>query len=939
MQWRPLTAFVLTLTIVAASFTAVIWPARPARGEETTFTATDDATLKSGSPNQNFGSDSTLDINDTRDGVVKFDISSIPASATITSAALKLKVTAINGSNSRIYNVHRVLSSWSEGSVTWNSPGSSSGTNFSASATDSESISSTGTYNYDVTTDVAAFVAGSASNHGWRVIWASNESGTNKQLDMGTRENSGNEPQLTVVYSSADTTAPAAVSNLTAAAASATSLTTTWTAPGDDGSTGTAASYDLRYATSAITSGNFSSASAATGEPTPAAVGGSESATVTGLAPNTLYYAALKTSDEVPNASTISNVPSAYTLANSPVAAAFGTATDTSIVTDWLSNSNAAATEYYVENQTASTNSGWITDTTWTATGLTAETSYIFRVKARNGAGTETAWVSLGTKATAASSSTSSSTVTATTSTTTSTTTTASAVPAATGPQLAAPTIAPAPEAAAIGAPGTTTPNTSTGETATAVPILPTVGDTAPPTIALDAAPEVTEQNKFTAAGEANEVAGEFSGVIASLAYSFDNGISWHPVTAAEGLGTANATFTITSPPLPDGTYDIRVRARDNSGNEGMTEQTQATIDVLPVIFGSAVLLKSSGDALATLQPTIIAGAPLRLIAAFEGGVTEAKAHLNEQEFALEPDAIKRRFSGTLTLTAPGAYSLKLAAQDGAGHTFDKEVGRVTVVPALKLVDYATQEALAGGTVTLEKYDEEAQVWRTDTTPGQSNPQETSEAGTVLFEAGRGVFRLRVSAAKYWNAVTSEFTLRNPAALTGAVRLPRRPWYKYLLPFLTRPAPVPADSVLAIAEPSIIKEARNIELAPKDTGSTERALDEFLGHRVLLTTVAAWNRSSQEQLVVLQRLQDRIGGDVVVVPWLIQQPGSVLAGILHRGGYSLTGFVDATGQDTEALERSLFPSHYLFDREGVLRTTRTGFATVDELIDLLADVQ
>src|SRR5688572_2551287 len=137
MKWRPITAFMMAAAVILSSAAAVFWPARPARGEETTFTATEDATLKVGSPNQNFGSDSTLDINDTRDGVVKFDLSSIPSTATITSATLQLKVTAINGSNARIYNAHRVLSSWSEGSVTWNSPGSSSGTNFASSATDS----------------------------------------------------------------------------------------------------------------------------------------------------------------------------------------------------------------------------------------------------------------------------------------------------------------------------------------------------------------------------------------------------------------------------------------------------------------------------------------------------------------------------------------------------------------------------------------------------------------------------------------------------------------------------------------------------------------------------------------------------------------------------------------------------------------------------------
>ena len=90
----------------------------------------------------------------------------------------------------------------------------------------------------------------------------------------------------------------------------------TWAAPGDDGSTGTAASYDVRYSTSAITEGNWASATQATGEPTPSIAGSSESFTVTGLTPSTTYYFAIKTSDEASNTSALSNTPSATTAAN-----------------------------------------------------------------------------------------------------------------------------------------------------------------------------------------------------------------------------------------------------------------------------------------------------------------------------------------------------------------------------------------------------------------------------------------------------------------------------------------------------------------------------------------------------------------------------------------------------------------------------------------------
>ena len=103
---------------------------------------------------------------------------------------------------------------------------------------------------------------------------------------------------------------PAAVTDLALSDASDSAITVSWTAPGDDGNTGTATSYDLRYSTSLITAGNFDSATQVTGEPAPQPAGTSQSKVVSGLSPSTLYYFALKTSDEVPNASAMSNVPS-----------------------------------------------------------------------------------------------------------------------------------------------------------------------------------------------------------------------------------------------------------------------------------------------------------------------------------------------------------------------------------------------------------------------------------------------------------------------------------------------------------------------------------------------------------------------------------------------------------------------------------------------------
>lgn len=106
----------------------------------------------------------------------------------------------------------------------------------------------------------------------------------------------------------ADSTAPSAISNLTAVNTTQTSTNLTWTAPGDDGTTGTANSYDIRYSTSSITETNWAQTTQVSGEPIPQLAGNTETYTLVGLTPDTTYFTAIKTSDEIPNTSGLSNV-------------------------------------------------------------------------------------------------------------------------------------------------------------------------------------------------------------------------------------------------------------------------------------------------------------------------------------------------------------------------------------------------------------------------------------------------------------------------------------------------------------------------------------------------------------------------------------------------------------------------------------------------------
>ena len=126
---------------------------------------------------------------------VRFDLGCIPSTAEVKSATLRLVLATAPTAN-RTYAAHQVSASWAEGSITWsNQPaiGASSGT------------VATGTTNgvtlqWTVTSEVQAFVNGSATNNGWRIA-DTDESGilSSQEGRFGSSEGTGG-PALEVVF-------------------------------------------------------------------------------------------------------------------------------------------------------------------------------------------------------------------------------------------------------------------------------------------------------------------------------------------------------------------------------------------------------------------------------------------------------------------------------------------------------------------------------------------------------------------------------------------------------------------------------------------------------------------------------------------------------------------------------------------------------------------
>ncbi|MBI4846009.1 MAG: fibronectin type III domain-containing protein [Candidatus Omnitrophica bacterium] len=207
-----------------------------------------------------------------------------------------------------------------------------------------------------------------------------------------------------------DTTAPSAVTNLSITQALQNSITVAWTATGDDGSTGTASSYDIRYSTASINASNWASAAQVSGEPTPQLAGTTQSMTVSSLSAELAYYFAIKASDEAANISSLSNVVTTTTPDQTAPASvsnlAISSKTYDSVVLSWSApgddGSSGTASNYDIRYSTASINaSNWASGTqvsgepvpqvagtvqTTTVSGLTASTTYFFAIKTTDNA-------------------------------------------------------------------------------------------------------------------------------------------------------------------------------------------------------------------------------------------------------------------------------------------------------------------------------------------------------------------------------------------------------------------------------------------------------------------------------------------------------------------------------------------------------------------------
>src|SRR5208282_2579430 len=153
-----------------------------------------DATVDSGTPGTNYGTSVGFSIGgglfaDKLHSYVGFDMSSIPAGALITSAVLYLYCTGSSGLNT--IDAWRIISSWSENTITWNTVPST--------GIQINGISGLGATGW-VSTDVTSLVTTQSSFYGIYLAMYSESQDNADYMNFASHELGGYTPYLIISY-------------------------------------------------------------------------------------------------------------------------------------------------------------------------------------------------------------------------------------------------------------------------------------------------------------------------------------------------------------------------------------------------------------------------------------------------------------------------------------------------------------------------------------------------------------------------------------------------------------------------------------------------------------------------------------------------------------------------------------------------------------------
>lgn len=337
--------------------------------------------LKSGLTQIDVGCGEGAEDEFTYRSTMQYDLASIPNNATITDVDLTINVSTTTSATvtilrTSIDNIQSSSCTGSGGAGMYTRMGT--GTTY----TTASDWTTTGAKTYDLGATADSDVQSRISSGDTISISITASATTTGQYS--STDAASNKPQLVVSY----TAPPQAPTEFSHQSNTTSIITWSWTdnATADTSNVIHDASHAIKCSTGAVSG-----------------TGSTGTCQETTLSANTQYTRHVNVIDNEGN--TDASTASAYTSIETPTGVSFSNVTATGLdvaATGALSNLTSGSSGVYCEESVTSTNSGWVQSNSWPLSGLTPNTQYSVRCKARNGDGDETSLTSAATKYTLA---------------------------------------------------------------------------------------------------------------------------------------------------------------------------------------------------------------------------------------------------------------------------------------------------------------------------------------------------------------------------------------------------------------------------------------------------------------------------------------------------------------------------------------------------------
>ncbi|KKQ37576.1 MAG: Fibronectin type III domain protein [Candidatus Woesebacteria bacterium GW2011_GWA1_37_7] len=444
---------------------------------------------------------------------------------------------------------------------------------------------------------------------------------------------------------------------------------------------------------------------------------------------------------------------------------------------------------------------------------------------------------------------------------------------------------------------------------------------------------------------------------VADVAYSIDGGANYLPVDELTNPRTKTANFQFSIFNLLDGNYKIRVRATDLTGNSAISEEKILIFDRLPPRTGAVVY--SLGSQI--LEPdesgvfTTISGLDQKITLSAVGGPTEISlisqmSHIGpikektlaseSQVFSLTKNPDTGLWSGTVSFSDPGNYTLSAKSVDGAGNEILFELGNVQVLNKGRVVvPSASKEAPDRREINVYYFESTTNqfvLWDA-AAYGQENPikVDLNANYSLILPAGKYFFEIR--DARYGIRKNTEiFTIDRTTPINTDFNLAEQksinlgPW-SFSLPEIFQ-EPLKIDiSHMGLIRP-IESQVHGKEIPYFSLEANEFTFDSFYfrGKPTVFTFVNTWHPSASEQIEILGALsRDTKFNYVVVIP---QESLSKIEIYKKLGGYEVLMLADPDSTFFGELDLSNLPAHVFTDNKGVVKKIKIGTLNTEEVI-------